>query len=310
MRELLLICIMVLCYASAKACDICGCGVGSYYLGILPDFNKRFIGLRYQYNTMQTHLGPEGRHTPLTADETYQIVELWGAYNFGDRVRVMAFLPFNFNQRRVNAMEESGEKSGLGDIAAMAYYRIFEGGNTTTKFKLFNHSLWAGAGVKVPSGEYDNSERASVSADSPNNFQLGTGSTDFTFNVTYDARLMDMGFNLNLLYKFNTENQYEYRYGNKFTGNALFYYKILIDQKLRIAPNIGIRYEKAEQDVSYRRFYINQSGGNLTSAIAGLELNIGRYALGVNYQLPVDQHLADKRVHAGNRLMTHLSVSF
>ncbi|MEH6307178.1 transporter [Olivibacter sp. CPCC 100613] len=309
-KTLLLVAFIIFGYGSAIACDICGCGVGNYYLGILPDFNKRFIGLRYQYNTLQTHLGPGGLRTPLTADETYQIAEIWGAYNFGKKLRIMAFVPFNFNQRQVRAMDEYGEKNGLGDIAVMAYYRIFEGVVTTTNSKLFNHSLWAGVGIKAPTGKYDNSERENVSSDAPNNFQLGTGSTDFTFNLSYDARLMDLGFNLNLLYKLNTTNRYDYRYGNKFTGNALVYYKFLIHQKVRIAPNVGIRYEKAAQDVSYNRFYVSQSGGNLTSAIVGAEMNIGRLSLGANLQIPMTQMLADKRVHAGNRLMTHISYAF
>ena len=43
-------------WSAVKACDICGCGVGSYYLGILPEYNKRFIGLRYQHKNLTTHL--------------------------------------------------------------------------------------------------------------------------------------------------------------------------------------------------------------------------------------------------------------
>ncbi len=292
------------------ACDICGCGVGNYYLGILPDFNKRFIGIRYQTNVLQTHLGPEGQRTPLTADEHYQIAEIWGAYNIGDRVRVMAFLPYNFNERRVIGMDEFGARDGIGDVAVMGYYKVFEGFSTTENYKLFNHSFWVGAGVKAPTGRYDNSERESVASNSPNNFQLGTGSADFTFNATYDARLMDMGLNLNLIYKLNTENNYDYRYGNKFTGNALFYYKFLIDQKLRIAPNVGVRYEQAAKDVSHQRFHVEQSGGSLTAAIVGTELNLGRYSLGANYQIPVHQDLAGGRVSAGNRFMIHCSLAF
>lgn len=292
------------------ACDICGCGVGSYYLGILPDFNKRFIGLRYQYNSLETHLGPQGERTALSADETYRIAELWGAWNIGSRVRVMAILPYNFNHREVPGAGTFGSKKGIGDIAVMAYYKVFEGGATTSDSKLFNHSLWAGVGIKTPTGKYDNSERSTVGSDAPNNFQLGTGSADFTLNMSYDARLMDLGLNLNVLYKINTENKYEYRYGNKFTGNALFYYKFLIDMKLRISPNAGIMYERAAQDVEYNTFNVGQSGGHITSAVTGLELNYKKVSAGVNYQIPFSQNLAGSRVNAGNRLMTHVSFAF
>jgi hypothetical protein len=66
MKKKIIISLMLLCSTAftSFACDICGCGVGSYYLGILPEFNKRFIGLRYQHKSLQTHLGPLGQRTP------------------------------------------------------------------------------------------------------------------------------------------------------------------------------------------------------------------------------------------------------
>lgn len=67
----------------SAACDVCGCGVGSYYMGILPDFNKRFIGLRYQQNRLQTHLGSNGIRTPNSTNETYRTMELWGLGTLG-----------------------------------------------------------------------------------------------------------------------------------------------------------------------------------------------------------------------------------
>src|SRR5690606_18456667 len=108
----------------ARACDICGCGVGTYYLGILPDFNKRFAGVRYQYRPLTTHLGPDGNRTPLTANEEYQCLELWGPWNSGSRWRAMAIVPYNFNRRRVPGSGETGKKNGLGDVALMGYYKV------------------------------------------------------------------------------------------------------------------------------------------------------------------------------------------
>lgn len=186
----------------------------------------------------------------------------------------------------------------------------FKISGTTSKSKLFDHSLWAGIGGKMPTGAYDNSERANVGTDAPNNFQLGTGSTDFTVNLSYDARLMDLGININVLYKINTENQYAYRYGNKLTTNALFYYKFLVNRKLGIAPNFGCMYEKAAQDTEYDAFQVAQSGGRIASFVMGLEVNYGRVSVGGNYQTPFDQNLANHRVEAGNRLMTHASFAF
>ncbi|MNK03317.1 hypothetical protein D3C87_211620 [compost metagenome] len=291
---------------SVLACDICGCGVGSYYIGILPEYNKRFIGLRYQHKNLQTHLGPQGQTTPLTTDETYQTAELWGGWNIGTKFRVLAFIPYNFNKRSSQA--SAGAKNGLGDIALMGYYNLFTQ-TTTFKSKLLVHSLWLGAGIKAPTGKYETSERLAVQ-ETPNNFQLGTASTDFTINAAYDVRLNDLGVNFNANYKMNTANKHEYRYGNKLTTNALFYYKFRLFHKLTIAPNAGVLYETAAKDVENDKYEMDVSGGYSTSVITGFELAMSKFSLGANYQNVVSQELANKRAKAGNRLMLHISVPF
>jgi hypothetical protein len=291
---------------AAKACDICGCGVGSYYLGILPEYNKRFIGLRYQHKNLTTHLGPYGERTPITADETYQSTELWGGWNFGTRFRVLAFVPYNFNRR----VEQSGNgsKNGLGDIALMGYYKLFDHKGTVAD-RLLVQSLWIGAGIKVPTGKYEPAEQLAVQ-ESPNNFQLGTKSTDFTVNAAYDLRFNDLGLNLNVNYKMNTENSYAYRYGNKFTSNALLYHKFRIAGKVTVAPNLGVLYETSKKDVEDNRYDVETSGGYSLSAVAGLEVAMKGLSLGANYQNVRSQDLAGGRARAGNRVMVHLSVPF
>ena len=289
-----------------KACDICGCGVGSYYIGILPEYNKRFIGLRYQHKTLQTHLGPLGQVTPLTTDETYQTAELWGGWNVGKRFRVLAFVPYNFIQK--SSQDANVSKNGLGDVALMGYYNIFTNSNTVNS-KLLVHSLWLGAGIKAPTGTYEAAEKLAVQ-DNPNNFQLGTASTDFTLNAAYDVRLNDLGMNVNVNYKINTENKYGYRYGNKLTTNALLYYKFRLFHKFTIAPNAGLLYETAVKDVEDNKYEVAVSGGYSTSVVTGFEFAMSKLSIGANYQSVVAQELANKRAKAGNRLMLHLSVPF
>ncbi|MCD0490252.1 transporter [Pedobacter sp. MC2016-14] len=291
---------------SSYACDICGCGVGSYYLGILPEFNKRFLGLRYQYKNLHTHLGPNGERTPITADENYQSTELWGGWNLGKRFRVLAFVPYNFNRR--SNQEGNGTKNGLGDVAVMGYYKVFEQIGTV-KDRLMIQSLWIGGGIKVPTGNYEPAERLAVQ-ESPNNFQLGTASTDFTLTAAYDIRYNDMGLNANVSYKMNTENKYNYKYGNKFTSNVLAYYKFRVAKVLTIAPNTGILYETAKKDLEDKKYTVDVSGGYSLSAIAGLELAFKGMSLGTNYQNVRSQDLAGGRAYAGNRVMVHTSVSF
>lgn len=302
----ILIIAMVLTGISSKACDICGCGVGSYYLGILPEYNKRFIGLRYQHKTLVTHLGPVGERSPLTTDETYQSAELWGGWNIGSKFRILAFVPYNFNKR--SSQESNGNKNGLGDIALMGYYKVFDKMGTLGE-KMLVQSLWIGGGIKVPTGKYEPSERLAVQ-ESPNNFQLGTASTDFTLNAAYDVRYNDLGLNANVNYKINTENKYAYRYGNKLTANVLLYHKFRVAEKITIAPNAGGLYETAQNDVESKKYDIAVSGGYSLSAVAGVEVGMNGLSFGANYQNVRSQDLAGGRARAGNRVMVHMSLPF
>ena len=298
--------ILVATTLGVKACDICGCGVGSYYIGILPEYNKRFIGIRYQHKTLQTHLGPLGERTPLSTDETYQSAEVWGGWNLGKKFRILAFVPYNFNKKVSQSL--NGDKNGLGDIAVMGYYNLFNKSGSVGN-NLLVQSLWLGAGVNAPTGKYEPSERL-AGQESPNNFQLGTASTDFTFNIAYDIRLQDLGLNANVNYKVNTENKYEYRYGNKLTTNVLAYYKFRIAKTFTIAPNAGVLYETSAKDVENNKYEVNVSGGYSLAAVVGAEVAFDKFSFGANYQNVSAQNLANRRAFAGNRVMVHLSVPF
>ncbi|WP_074241708.1 transporter [Chitinophaga niabensis] len=299
MKKMTLLLFLLVAGKLAFACDICGCGVGSYYIGLLPDFKQRFAGLRYQYKTMRSHLGPGGSTSYLTTDETYQAAELWGGWNIGKKFRLLGFVPLNFSERSNQGISKS--KTGLGDIAVTGYYQVFSKMNTVA------HSLWIGGGVKLPTGKYEPAERKE-NEDSPNNFQLGTASVDFTLNAMYDIRLMDVGLNTNISYKINTRNKYDYQYGNKFTANLLAYYKLRPLKELSISPNAGLLYETADKDTE--QIKVDVSGGYTLMGTAGVELSFKQYAVGGNFQPVLSQELAGMKVKAGNRAMVHLTYLF
>lgn len=289
------------------ACDICGCGVGSYYIGILPEFKKRFIGIRYQYKGLKTHIGPNGNISYLSTDETYQTIDIWGAWNIGKKFRVMGFIPYNINQR-INAAGTSS-KSGIGDIALNGYYQVFNKQHTVNEKKLLVHSLWLGAGIKLPSGKYNPADKNSAQG-SQNSFQLGTGSIDGMVNAMYDLRIQDLGMNLNASYKFNAANKYDYSYGNKFTINWLGYYKIRATKKFLIAPNAGCLWESSAKDKNKYGSTVFESGGQLLMATLGTECSFGNLGIGGNFQTPLKQDLAANTVRAKPRVMVQLTWSF
>ncbi len=288
-----------------RACDICGCGVGNNYIGILPDFHKHIFGIRYRYNSMLTHVGVNGAFTYLTTKETYHTMEAWGGWNIGKHFRIMASLPYSINDRTNQGIASS--KSGLGDVVVSGYYQLLNNRKPVFGDKLFIRNLWVGAGAKLATGRYNPSDK-NTGTDNANLFQLGTGSNDFIMGLMYDMRLQDMGINLSSNYKVTTANRYHYQYGNKFNVNLQAYYKFRINNLLTIAPNTGLQYESTRTDRD-NGFTVTVSGGNLLLGTAGAEITFSKVAVGANFQTPLSQNLANGIVRAENRMMLHISLA-
>jgi hypothetical protein len=288
----------------AYGCDICGCGAGNNYIGILPDFQKHIVGLRYRANAMLTHVGIGGASTYLTTQEHYNTWEAWSGWNINDRFRLMAAVPYSFNEKTNQGTVR--RKTGVGDIVFSGFYRLINKRRSYAG-KLLVQSLWVGGGVKLATGVYDPVDK-SGSGESANLFQLGTGSYDFNVSAMYDIRLQDAGINLNGGYKINTVNRYGYQYGNKVNGSAQLYYKLRLASKWLFAPNTGIQFEHSEMDRD-DNLQVAISNGNLLLGTIGFEGGWGKFAFGANWQLPLTQNLANGIVRAGNRAMLHVAIS-
>lgn len=290
------------------ACDICGCGAGSYYIGILPEFNSKIIGLRYRSSQLTTHLSPGGDRTYLTTDENYYTAELWGGWTIKDRFRIMASVPVSYNTKANETGKES--KTGMGDISLQGYYRLLRSKKSLGKNgeRLLIQDLWIGGGIKLPTGKYEPKDKSVVSQ-STNLFQLGTGSLDFIITGMYDIRLQDLGMNINASYKLNNSNKYDYSYGNRFTGSTQGYYKIRYNNKWMLAPSLGVNIESSSKDLD-EGYSVRPTGGYALYGTIGAELNFSKFAIGGNWQPVLSQNLGAGAVKTGNRAMVHFSFLF
>jgi hypothetical protein len=290
----------------AQACDICGCGIGNNYIGLLPEFQKRMLGVRYRHNRMYTHLGINQAHTHLTTIEKYQNVELWGGWQFYNKWRLLVNVPYNIIQKE-NAVTLKQE-NGLGDVQMNIYRNLLEKKLTSKQAKIWSHSMWIGAGLKLPTGKY-NAIVSNENLNATNTYQLGTGSIDAIFAVMYDIRKMDMGWNTQVQYKYNTINKDNYSYGNKWSISTQLYHKFFIKKRLRLVPSLGTLYENSTLDKKYG-YDVFASGGTMISGQLGLEVNVKRWALGFNYQHPLYQNLAHSIIAAKDKFMIHCSIAF
>lgn len=289
----------------SNACDICGCGVGSYYLGLMPQFNKNFIGLRYRSLRFESHLNSR----ILRTREYFHTTELWGRFYPTPKLQILTFLPYSFNyQTDINNLRK--DLRGFNDMMFLASYNVLnrqmKGDTIPSKWK---HSFWIGGGVKIPTGRYDYSEQDGSQVANAN-FQLGSGSFDFLLTAFYNLRYAKFGFNQDVSYKINTTNPKNYRFGNRFSGNSNVFYVQQLGKNFALMPHIGIYYELSAQDERNNEI-VAETGGSLLAGNFGLDwYAFKKVSVGVNTQMPIAQNLGSGEIRAENRWNLHFSVLF
>ncbi|HVX49856.1 MAG TPA: hypothetical protein VHB48_06850 [Chitinophagaceae bacterium] len=303
MKKVALSFILVLFVSASYACPFCGCGGGNLYMGLMPDFQHGFVGVRYHYSQFHTTLLSDPSQY---SDNYYNTVEFWGGYSIGKKVQVLAFVPYYTNRQ----VDDDGTSTphGIGDITVIAQYKVFGVTSLSPGKRVIQQQLWLGGGIKLATGGFnlDLNDPETTVADI--NAQLGTGSTDFLLNGLYSVRIENFGINTAANYKINTVNGQGYKYGNRFTGNLIAYYR-LGKPKLAVSPNIGLGYENVQTNL-LKKDKVQYTGSNITNAIAGIEFNFGKVGVGVNAQLPIAQNFAEGQTECKFKTMAHVTFGF
>ena len=304
MKKIFVLGIILFASVQSFACPICGCGVGNFYLGLLPNFKNHFVGVRYQYMQYHTQLKDD---ISQFGNDYYKTVELWSGWSIGNKTQLLAFVPYQINTQ--NTDDGIMKKNGLGDITLLVNYKLFQKTKmNTAKRSSTSQELWIGGGVKLPTGKYhlDLSDPEANLGDV--NSQMGTGSVDFLLNSSYNIRFNRFGINTSVNYKINTTNNDHFNFGNRFTANSFGYYNIAI-KSVSIAPNIGVLYEHAATN-HLDNAKVDLTGGYLTLAATGVEVNYKKVTIGTNVQLPFAQDFAEGQTTAKTRGMVHVTFSF
>lgn len=301
MRTLFIAVALLAFCSGASACDVCGCSIGGNYFGILPQFHRHFIGLRWSAETTHTALSAEAlQQRRYHSFEQFSSLDLIGRFYPARRWQMLLLAPYRWYRQTEDGRPTSVQ--GLGDVSALVNYVLLDTGDSL-RYR-WRQTLSVGGGVKLPTGRH-NLPAADGGPLNPN-LQPGTGSTDFLLSAAYTLRRGAWGVSTDLLARWNTANDQEYHFGNRLSGSAkIFYWKTL--RGVTLLPNAGVFGDaaRANRDAGTR---LDGSEGVATFATLGLDAYFGHFSAGANVQPPIWQ--SRNTVQANTRWMITLNYIF
>lgn len=290
---------------NTHACDVCGCSLGGNYFGILPQFNKNFVGLRWSQAKFYAHMNHDSQYLGEEfSNDTYNKLEVWARFYINKRMQVFAFVPYSYNS--MNGTHQVVNTHGLGDITLLSNFMLLNTGESkTAKWK---HTLIAGGGIKLPTGSHNLTDQGLLV--NPN-FQLGTGSTDFLVSTVYTIRYQKLGFNTETGFKINTRNKNDYLFGNQFnaSGQVFFWQNV---KSVSFLPNVGLLFETGSKHKDGSIFKPN-TGGSALLLSSGMETYFKTISLGVSYKHPLAQNYnsdAISTIESRQRIVLTLTYNF
>lgn len=303
MRSLFLTLALLALSSAASACDVCGCSIGGNYFGILPQFHRHFVGLRYSEQSFRSaHSQRAADLGQFNSEEHFRTVDVLGRFYPIRRLQVLVLLPYHDFQRR-----ESGvltQSKGLGDASVMGNFLLFDTGDSLQR--RWQHSLTLGGGLKLPTGQY--SQRDKEGQILHENLQPGSGTVDFMLSAAYTLRRGAWGFTADVLGRINTTNRNQYHFGNRISSSAKFFYWKKF-RRLSLLPNAGVFSDLADLSRDGKS-YVEGTGGNIALATLGMDVYTGHFSFGATLQQPFVQEMGGGRIQAKTRWMATLNYLF
>lgn len=277
-------------------CDACGCSASGGSMGFASMLNTNFVGIRY-FN--QSYKSTDGLYSNSAwYNESYNTMQVWARIPVVKKVQISTLIPYHFHNRE----SANGKQniSGIGDITILGMYQLYQTHKDST---VFVHSLQAGAGLKFPTGKFDEANNGSFNP----SYQVGTGSWDYLLATEYVVKRKQFGLNTLLNYVIKTENDKNYRFGNQFNYSGTFFY-LYEKEKYSIAPQLGFAGEVYEDNYQLGQ-KVRNTAGDIFMGKLGFEIGKDKFSLGANVMLPIVQNLNGGNLEANYRWSVNLNYS-
>ncbi|MBS1490730.1 MAG: hypothetical protein JSS93_09395 [Bacteroidetes bacterium] len=300
MKKILVIMLFVIYSAATQACPYCGCGNSNFQIGVLPTFSNAFVGVRYSYANFKTDSGS------MFSRDYFHTTEVWGGYKRG-KFQAMVFVPYISIHK--NNDDGGVNSAGLGDITVLGNYLVFSKTTSVTDGKrYFGNVLWVGGGIKLATGQskVDVTDHCFSVGDFTGT--PGTGSTDYLLNLNHNLFWGSSGLVTNVAYKMNTNNNQQYRYGNRFYFNTAYFYSLAAGS-FTIRPSAGVNFVVNSFN-HYQAREIQQSAGYVLDGMVGINVQRNKIGLLMNGFMPVAQDLFHGLTQSKERASVALTYSF
>jgi hypothetical protein len=279
MKKRILFLSIILSASASRACDVCGCAMGAFSQGIMPDYSAHFVGFRYNWSQFYAQVDHENS-VPATENstDTYQRLDLVARYNISKKLKLNLALPYIRNS--MQGSHQTLTNSGLGDPIFVVQYQLW-----TESLVQKNHFLTLGSGMKFPLGKSNLIDNGALVN---RNFQMGTGSFDFLITANYFYRKGKSGINLETSYKLNTKNKEDYRFGNQFNF-ASNYVFLSGKNKFSFLAYGGLYAEHAAPHTENQVRVFNTGGFGVYSN-TGVQCYFSKIRISAGFQYPIYQN--------------------
>jgi hypothetical protein len=302
-KSLFLFILLAVSYVpEVQACSICGCASGANYNGILPQYRKNIIAFRNRYRAFDQSVKQNGSY--LNSTYTYSSYELWGRIYLKDRIQFFFTLPYSVNT--LNDKDGQSSLSGINDLSVQINYNLINTTFDTSRVHTVQHNLLIGAGVKLPTGKYQ--QRNKQDAMYQENFQTGSGAFSYLASIIYNVRYRKVGLNADVNYIYNTANELKYAFGNQFTA-SLGAFAWLKKGQFSFLPNTGVFYEKLDRDIR-NGVYNSLSGGYALNYNLGTDVYYKSVFIGATFQTPIVQEIGSDQIKYKAKYMINVGFLF
>jgi hypothetical protein len=293
MKKILFTIVIAMAMQAGHACDICGMGVSNSNPFLFPHLHKRYFGINYLYRSYQITTD-DG----ITSTERYNTWLMAAQFTIGKRIQIYASLPMQANSEE----DYFGKKSinGLGDATFSINYKLFD-----RTAGINRHTILIGGGIKLPTRQNTTVRSTELNQQ---NFQLGTGSLDYTINGAYTFTRKAWTFGATASYKYNTQNDAGFRFGDIMTTSVVAAYTHRCDQ-FSLSPYIQLKNEVQMVNADDHVLQTH-TGGEALYTTVGTDVNFKKITFGVAYQLAPIQDLAEHQVIVNPSFSARISFTF